>query len=421
MTARGSGGNVSSLTRERSRSASNRPPSSFPFATQPDVVLSMERDTYYAHTLLGESVSELLEGLIGSRRSSLLGPEIKMLAAGLYYGLTKFSGKQTLGQEYCDVLLVGTNWKSRSGVRDAIEDKTLVLLSPASMKLYTVLHVVIPYFQGRLKEGWHGLRYLRDPFGRRITGSNRTVSMSNNVQGDPVVEGLRVRGRDATSPLAVPSTEGTRNPLTAMIHVRRWVRRQRRSVAAVLDWLQRLHLTFFYFNGRYQSFAMRALGARLMYNRAQDEPRAKYTILGLFLLVQVAAEAATAIQRQISASLRSHVGGASGEQGQVSVDGEDALVRTSKFLCGYLCVDNAIKAKVPATGPQETPPDAVLFPSSHRRCSLCMAPREYASATPCGHLFCWECIVGWCQTNPECPLCRQPVQPQAIVCLCQYA
>lgn len=62
------------------------------YAAQPDVVLSQERDAYYAETLLGESASEILEALIGSRRAVILGPELKALASCLYFGLTNFAG-----------------------------------------------------------------------------------------------------------------------------------------------------------------------------------------------------------------------------------------------------------------------------------------------------------------------------------------
>lgn len=89
----------------------------FRYAAQPDVVLSQERDLYYANTLLGEGASELAETLLGSRRVMILAPELRALASCLYFGLTNLAGRTVMMFELAlFVLLILCYFRQKSTV-----------------------------------------------------------------------------------------------------------------------------------------------------------------------------------------------------------------------------------------------------------------------------------------------------------------
>jgi peroxin-10 len=53
-------------------------------------------------------------------------------------------------------------------------------------------------------------------------------------------------------------------------------------------------------------------------------------------------------------------------------------------------------------------------------CLLCLDVRKETSSTVCGHLFCWNCIIHYLQTNPQCPFCRKQCLPQQVIHLQNY-
>ncbi|EDW50066.1 peroxisome biogenesis factor 10 [Drosophila sechellia] len=55
------------------------------------------------------------------------------------------------------------------------------------------------------------------------------------------------------------------------------------------------------------------------------------------------------------------------------------------------------------------------------QCILCLEPRSNNSLTPCGHIFCWSCLLEWLEERDECPLCRESLKKSQVILLQNYA
>ncbi|KAI9591106.1 Pex12 amino terminal region-domain-containing protein [Syncephalis fuscata] len=150
-----------------------------------------------------------------------------------------------------------------------------------------------------------------------------------------------------------------------------------------------MHLALFYFAGAYYHFSKRLTGIRYIFTRqlAPNEEPMGYEFIGVLMVIQLIVRGAMSVHQRLTATTTD-------ESKENSVEGVISATETAE----QFNEDNNNESI--AIGSEEIKEQA--------NCALCLAPRQETTATPCGHMFCWLCICQWCQTKPECPLCRQP-------------
>lgn len=151
--------------------------------------------------------------------------------------------------------------------------------------------------------------------------------------------------------------------------------------------LHRLHTAIFYIRGSFYHVSKRAAGVSYLCVRPPgitDDAsiRNSYRLLGFFSLVQLL----------VTVCL------------QISVFRQRQRARTE-----WTRQRSFSGPRSPGSG------------SKSARCILCLEDRRHATSTPCGHLFCWDCITEWCNTKAECPLCREKFQPHRLIYLRNYS
>ncbi|KAK6119689.1 hypothetical protein DH2020_046557 [Rehmannia glutinosa] len=77
----------------------------FQLAAQPEVMRAAEKDDQYA-SFVYDACRDAFRHLFGTRVAVAYQSETKLLGQMLYYVLTTGAGKQTLGEEYCDITQV---------------------------------------------------------------------------------------------------------------------------------------------------------------------------------------------------------------------------------------------------------------------------------------------------------------------------
>ncbi|CCF59465.1 hypothetical protein KAFR_0H00560 [Kazachstania africana CBS 2517] len=164
-----------------------------------------------------------------------------------------------------------------------------------------------------------------------------------------------------------------------------------------------IHLMLFYFKGAYYDIFRRIFGLRYAFGHKitatekifRDKNSSTYKVLGYILLLQNSSKLINVLKDKLDFRKLS-IDTSRGEKDMKAIFGVPKQVKTNKIDLN----------------------DDTLFTfiqGASRTCILCLSKIVDPSCAPCGHLYCWDCILNWCNEKPECPLCRQKCHPQQIL------
>lgn len=268
-----------------------------------ELLLAENKDQVYEGELKN-LLREVLERCCGAHLLSQLLPELSTLAAALYYVLVlgNKNPKQTLGEEFCDVMRVTTEGIGANGAAASADAGLVERLAHVKLPrhvLWIALALLPRYIAARSQSGWLNLSQLTRSPRERMEQQlrNRQANANANSSSEDTENQSKLAVLKPKNALKQLDRLVTRlKALRAHIETEVFPASYEFSLVCVQAWASQLHLASFYVYAKYFDVSKRLSKIQYVFVRKDLAPGINLSLLVRFvwlLLVSMAVQSDT--------------------------------------------------------------------------------------------------------------------------------